>query len=69
MLSVVAIARSTGAAVRRPLPEAPRHVAARFYESPFTDISPIGPDGLFTSDEVDQMIALLDQVRCNAGAA
>ena len=43
--------------------------AARFYESPFTDISPTGPDGLFTSDEVDQMIALLDQVRRNAGAA
>jgi type I restriction enzyme R subunit len=43
--------------------------AARFYESPFTDLSPTGPDGLFTSDEVDQMIALLDQVRRNAGAA
>jgi type I restriction enzyme R subunit len=43
--------------------------AARFYESPFTDLSPTGPDGLFTSDEVDQMIALLDQVRRNAGVA
>ena len=43
--------------------------AARFYESPFTDLSPTGPDGLFTSDEVDQMIALLDQVRRNASVA
>ena len=43
--------------------------AARFYESPFTDLSPTGPDGLFTSDEVDQMIDLLDRVRRNAGAA
>lgn len=43
--------------------------AARFYESPFTDLSPTGPDGLFTSDEVDQMIHLLDQVRRNAGVA
>ena len=43
--------------------------ASRFYESPFTDISPTGPDGLFTSDEVDQMIELLDRIRRNADAA
>ena len=43
--------------------------AARFYESPFTDISPTGPDGLFSSEEVDHMIALLDQVRRNASVA
>jgi len=43
--------------------------AARFYESPFTDLSPTDPDGLFTSAEVDQLIGVLDQVRRNAGAA
>ena len=43
--------------------------AARFYESPFTDLSPTGPDGLVSSDEVDQVIHLLDHVRRDAGAA
>lgn len=43
--------------------------AARFYESPFTDISPTGPDALFTSEDVDELIDVLDQVRRNAGAA
>jgi type I restriction enzyme, R subunit len=43
--------------------------ASHFYESPFTDLSPTGPDGIFTSTEVDQMITLLDQVRRNACAA
>jgi type I restriction enzyme, R subunit len=43
--------------------------ASRFYESPFTDVSPTGPDGIFTSGEVDQLFTVLDQVRRNAGAA
>jgi type I restriction enzyme R subunit len=43
--------------------------AALLYESPFTDLSPHGPDGLFTSDEVDALVAVLDQVRAAAVAA
>ena len=43
--------------------------AALLYESPFTDLSPRGPDGLFTSDEVDALVAVLDNVRAAAVAA
>jgi type I restriction enzyme, R subunit len=43
--------------------------AALLYESPFTDLSPHGPDGLFTSDEVDALVAVLDDVRAAAVAA
>jgi type I restriction enzyme R subunit len=38
------------------------------YESPFTDISPQGPDGLFTSPEIDELVALLDVVYAHAVA-
>jgi len=43
--------------------------AALLYESPFTDLSPHGPDGLFTSDEVDVIVTVLDHVRAAAQAA
>jgi type I restriction enzyme R subunit len=43
--------------------------AALLYESPFTDITPHGPDGLFTSTEVDELVAILDHVRAAALAA
>jgi type I restriction enzyme R subunit len=43
--------------------------AALLYVSPFTDIAPHGPDGLFVSDEVDALVAVLDQVRAAAIAA
>jgi type I restriction enzyme R subunit len=43
--------------------------AERLYESPFVDIAPQGPDALFTSDEVDELIAVLDTVRATAVAS
>ena len=43
--------------------------AALLYESPFTDISPQGPEGLFTSTEMDELGAALDQIRSAAVAA
>jgi len=42
--------------------------AAPLYESPFTDVSPHGPDGLFESTQVDELIAILDGVRATAVA-
>jgi type I restriction enzyme R subunit len=42
--------------------------AALLYESPFTDITPTGPDGLFTSTQVDELVLLLDEVYARAVA-
>jgi type I restriction enzyme R subunit len=39
------------------------------YESPFTDRTPRGPDALFASAQVDELLAVLDRVRAGAIAA
>jgi len=39
---------------------------ARLYESPFTDSAPHGPDMIFTDEQVDGIVVILDQVRAHA---
>ncbi|WP_339747746.1 DEAD/DEAH box helicase family protein [uncultured Rubinisphaera sp.] len=38
------------------------------YDSPFTDVSDQGPDGLFTSEEIDKIERLLKNIQSNATA-
>jgi type I restriction enzyme R subunit len=42
--------------------------AARLYESPYTDYNPQGVDGVFTSQQVDELFSILDDVRKRATA-
>ena len=43
-----------------------RMEARRLYESPFLDISPRGPEGLFPSAKVDAIVRALDEIRQRA---
>jgi type I restriction enzyme, R subunit len=43
--------------------------ASLLYESPFTDITPQGPEALFTSTQLDDLVAALERVRTAAVAA
>lgn len=43
--------------------------AAMLYESPFTDLTPRGPEELFTLAQVDELVRVLDTVRSMAIAA
>ncbi|MGQ0632780.1 MAG: hypothetical protein ACT4P1_17330 [Sporichthyaceae bacterium] len=42
---------------------------ARFYESPFTDVTPHGPEALFDAGDVGLLLAAVHEVRRNAEAA
>ncbi len=39
------------------------------YESPFTDIAPTGPDALFSAEQVNRIMQLLEDIRATAVAA
>ncbi|WP_419193907.1 type I restriction-modification enzyme R subunit C-terminal domain-containing protein [Novipirellula herctigrandis] len=39
------------------------------YESPFTDVSPQGPDAIFSAEQIDKITQLLEEIRSTAVAA
>ena len=42
--------------------------AAQLYESPFTDYSPKGVEGVFNPEQVTRLVGVLDEIRTRAGA-
>jgi type I restriction enzyme R subunit len=42
--------------------------AALLYESPFTDLTPRGPDALFSKTQLDELFNALETVRAHAAA-
>jgi type I restriction enzyme R subunit len=42
--------------------------AAQLYESPFTDFSPKGVEGVFSSEQVAQLVGIRDDIRARAAA-
>ena len=42
--------------------------AKRLYEAPFTDHAPTGPEFLFSNNDLDRMIVILDEIRAHAVA-
>jgi type I restriction enzyme R subunit len=43
--------------------------ASLLYESPFIDVAPHGPDGIFTTEQVDALVGILRDIRTTAMAA
>jgi type I restriction enzyme R subunit len=43
--------------------------ASLLYESPFTDVTPRGPNGLFASAEIDELMTIINNVNSTAQAA
>lgn len=43
--------------------------AAMLYESPFTDLTPRGPDALFSPVQLDELVGVIEQVQRTATAA
>lgn len=43
--------------------------ASLLYEAPFTDVSSKGPDGLFSSAQVEELLEVLERVRATVVAA
>jgi type I restriction enzyme R subunit len=43
--------------------------AKLLYETPFTDYSPAGLDGVFNDDDADRIVGILQNIRANAAAA
>lgn len=41
--------------------------ASRLYESPFIDVSPAGPEALFSAAQVERIVDVLREVTANAG--